>query len=66
MNAIENEYHFLLVCPFYRSLRKKYLPTYYCHWPNLNKFKMIMTSPQISTINKLGKYLYHAFTLRDV
>ena len=38
MNTIENEYHFLLVCPLYRQLRVNYLPKYYCHWPNMAKF----------------------------
>ena len=37
MKNIESEYHFLLVCPLYSSLRKKHLSNYYCHWPNIQK-----------------------------
>lgn len=64
MNVIENEYHFLLVCPFYRELRIKCLPNYYCHWPNLFKFKNLLNSSQSSTIIKLAKYIYQSFSLR--
>ena len=32
-NTIENEYHFLLVCPLYQDLRRKFLKAYYCSWP---------------------------------
>ena len=37
MNVLEDEYHFLLVCPAYRSFRSLYLPRYYCAWPKLYK-----------------------------
>ena len=30
MNVAENEYHVVLVCPAYRSVRTHFLPTYYC------------------------------------
>lgn len=60
MNAIENEYHFLLVCPFYRDLRSECLPKYYCSWPSIQKFKYIMKCDIKSTIIKLSKYLFLA------
>ena len=44
MNLIEDEYHFLLVCPHYTNIRRKYLPRYYCRWPNLHKFSTLMSS----------------------
>ena len=30
MNVVENEFHFLLACPYCIDLRRKYLPAYYC------------------------------------
>ena len=39
MSTVENEYHFALVCPFYRDLRLQCLPKYYCTWPSYQKFK---------------------------
>ena len=65
MNVVENEYHFLLVCPFYREIRYRCLPNYYCSWPSIQKFRNIMTSSQKSIINKLAKYLYLATCKRD-
>ena len=41
-NLVENEYHLLLVCPFYRELRQKYFKPYYCRWPTLNKFRYVL------------------------
>ena len=64
-NAIENEYHFLLVCSKYRELRLRYLKPYYCHWPTLKKIENLMSSESVFTINCLSKYLYYAFQLRS-
>ena len=65
INAIENEFHFLLVCPFYWELRQKYLKPFYCRWPTLNKFDKIMSSTNKNEILSLSKYLYFATKLRN-
>ena len=65
MKNIESEYHFLLVCPLYSSLRKKHLSNYYCHWPNIQKFCTLMSTTNNKTMYKLSKFLYSAFKLRD-
>ena len=44
MSQIESEYHFLLVCSLYTELRRKFFKSYFCHWPNLNKFDLLMLS----------------------
>ena len=38
MNMVENEYHFVLVCPVYNDLRRQYLPSLYCRWPSQNEY----------------------------
>ena len=43
-NLVENEYHFLLVCPLYRELRKQYLKPYFYRWPTLNEFDSLMSN----------------------
>ena len=63
MNVIENEFHFVLVCPFYRQLRNECLPRYYCHWPSLFKFKRLMKSTN-KLISKVAKFVYLATRLR--
>ena len=65
-NTIENEYHFLLVCPLYEDLRRKFLKAYYCNWPTLNKFDKLMTTTNKSEIINLAKYIYYAMKLKNV
>ena len=64
-NFVENEYHFLLVCPLYRELRKNYFKSYYCKWPTLNKFDQLMSSTSKNELRNLSKYIYFATKLRD-
>lgn len=52
MKVQENEYHFLLVCPIYIDLRRKYFSNYYCNWPNIQKFTSILSSKNASLIKK--------------
>ena len=65
MNCIEDEYHFILVCPFYRDIRMSCLSRYYCHWPTLQKFKSLMSNTQVSVLNNLGKYIYLSYQRRE-
>ena len=64
MGMIENEYHFLLICPKFTVLRKQYFKSYYCKWPNINKFISLMSSTSVKTLNNIGKYLHKAFESR--
>ena len=64
-NSVETEYHFLLVCPFYRELRQKYLKPYYCHWPTINKFDDLMCKNNKKTILNVAKFVHNASNLRS-
>ena len=57
MNCIEDEFHFLLVCPLYRDLRKKYFKHYYYSWPSLKKFKQLMSSKSFNIIKCTGNLI---------
>ena len=62
-NKVESEYHFLLCCPFYSSLRTNYfgkLP-----WLNVQLFVNMLSSNQNKMILKIAKYLRDAFNLRN-
>ena len=59
MNKIEDEYHFLLVCP-HRELRSKYFKPYFCHWPTINKFESLLSSLHKKTICNVAKFIYFA------
>ena len=65
LRMVENEYHFLLICPLYKDLRKKFLPNFYCHWPTLNKFDDLMLKQSKSIVLRLSKYIYFAMKLRN-
>jgi hypothetical protein len=66
MQSIETEYHFLLVCPKYRTIRSKFFKSYYCHWPSLNKFENIMCSSSKNTLYNLAKFIFSANKIRIV
>ena len=61
---VENEYHFLLVCPIYTQLRRKFLPRFCWSFVNINKFKNIMSSNFEHSILNLAKFIFYAFKLR--
>ena len=65
MNSIETEYHFLLVCPAYREIRNSCLPAYYCRWPTIHKFVLLMTNYQNGLVQRLAKSVYLAFEHRN-
>ena len=62
MQTIEN--HFLLVCPKFASLRRKYVTPYYCHWPSIQKCKSLLRHNSVKILNNLEKYVYYAFKNR--
>ena len=65
MRKIEDEFHFLLVCPHYIELRRKYLKRYFCTWPTLNKFDQLLSTSSKKTLTNLSKYIYYAFKKRN-
>ena len=62
---IENEYHFLLICPIYSELRRMYLKPHFSRWPTLNKFDKLMSSENKKEVLNLSKFIYHANVLRN-
>ena len=65
MNVLENEYHFILVCPYYRELRNTILPKYYCKWPTRQKFVQLLKCQSTIVMSKLAKFTYKAFIYRQ-
>ena len=63
VNYVEDEHHFVLVCPAFIGLRKKYIEAYYHRNPSAFKFcELLKTDKNI--LYKLSKFLYEAFILR--
>jgi hypothetical protein len=63
-NTIETEYHFLLECPVYYSLRDQYIPRKFYNPPSRNKFCILMASRKDSLIKALAMYIYYGMQVR--
>ncbi|XP_053375235.1 uncharacterized protein LOC128547230 [Mercenaria mercenaria] len=61
---IEDEYHFIIKCPVYDTIRKLYIKPYYYRRPSVYKFTQLMHNTQRSALLKLSKFIYNAFILR--
>jgi hypothetical protein len=64
-DEIEDEYHFVLVCPLFIDIRN-HLPQQYTVNSSRDKFYSLMSSNKSSTIKSLAFYVYNAFLRRDL
>ena len=60
----EDEYHFSLVCPFYRTEDGLFFKNYYFSWQNVHKFNLMQTK-STTILEKVAKYLIEAFEKRN-
>ena len=65
-NVVENEYHFMLVCPLYHTLREYYLLKKFYESPNIHKFNILMSSKNESIIKSTAVYIYSALKRRSL
>ena len=65
MRKVEDEYHFLLVCPNYQVLRRKFFKPYFCHWPTLIEFEILLSKTSKPSITSLAKFIYFATKKRN-
>ena len=62
---IENQYHLLLICPFYSELRNTHLPRYYRTWPTTTKFELLIITKSEIKIRNIKYFLYQAIRKRN-
>ena len=62
---IEDEYHFMIKCPVYDSIRKELIKPYYCRRPSVFKFVELMRSENKTILRNLSKFIVQAFDLRN-
>lgn len=62
---IECEYHFILKCPLYNSLRLQYIQKKYYENPSLHKFNLLMSCKNKDVLRNLAMFIYYAFKLRS-
>ena len=64
--TIEDEYHFLMVCPQYEDIRYIYFPENMLNYVTIDKFYSFISSRNEQMITSLAKYLYYAFERRKI
>jgi len=65
-NVVEDEYHFVIQCPFYCDIRKQYIPNKCIMFPNLNKFHSLCLCTNTNIMRMLAVYIYYASKRRNV
>ena len=64
-NEIEDEFHFVIMCPSYRELRKKFIKSYYYKKPSMLKFIELLQNKTFPVLLNLCKFIQQAFNVRS-
>ena len=63
-NDIEDEFHFILKCPKYDALRRRYIKRYYYTHSSVFKLVQLLSTQNVKELSNLGKFLKYATELR--
>ena len=66
LGVIEDEFHFILQCPFYANVRRQYLKPYYFRRPSAFKLVQLLCPQSTKELCSLAKYIKTAFTMRTI
>ena len=66
LSCIEDEFHFVLICKGYVSLRREFIPKHFYIHPTKDKFYSLMSTKNVTMLYNLAIYLYRAMYLRDL
>ncbi len=64
-NVLEDEFHFLFICPVYKELREKYICRFFRIKPNMFKLVALLHSDREIYIRNIGNYVFRAFEKRN-
>ena len=64
LGCVEDEYHFVIICPAYEKLRKKFIPNKFLKFTSILIFRKIMASRDPETNKGLSLYIKVAMKLR--
>ena len=64
-NYVEDERHFLLVCPLYIVARVRYIPRYAIDNPSVNNFYRLFRTRDRETLISIAKFIKIAFEIRN-
>ena len=63
-SAVENELHFVFLCPVYNDLRNKYFPQWLHSNNRVNTLHSLLSCKSSSLQYKVALFVYHALLLR--
>ena len=64
MHDLEDEYHFILICPRYNDIRQQYIKRYYCVNPSVIKFIELLNTTCKNVLKNLALYIKLALSHR--
>ena len=64
-NFIEDEFHFICICPLYDNIRTYHLSNTSNQNISLITFNNLLSSNDIHTVRNLSLFIYHAFKMRQ-
>lgn len=56
-NDLGDEYHYILICDYFKTVRQKFVKPYYYTKPNTQKFKQLMDSGNPKELSKLCQFI---------
>ena len=56
-NELDDEFHYILDCPFFEQDRTIYIPKYYYSRPTILKYKLLFSFKKKSELIKLSKFI---------
>ena len=67
IRIVEDEYHFLIVCPAYQNVRTQYLSDILdkCNINNETIISILLKSFNENVVKAISFFLYHAFYVRN-
>ena len=64
---IEDEFHFLLVCPIYSEFRSLYIPKFFFRYPSVNRFCLLLNTDSPTLLRNITLFVDKAMkTRRDI
>ena len=64
VNDLEDEFHFILICPCYSDTRKKFIRKYFYKNPSMFKFIELLKSDNRTNIVNLTNFIKNAVSIR--
>ena len=66
LHEIEDEFHFIFICPCYKDLRVRYISKYYYTRPSMFKLVQLLSIRNKKKLCNLGKFIYYAMVKRKM